>query len=110
MVVFDARQRSSKIADFDQRAAVEMAAATREAIDAGNKRSGSESTWAKVKFDRQIIAIARVEGASTIYSDDEDIVRFAKNSGITVTRISDLPLPPEDTQRSLPFSETGDTS
>ena len=92
-----------KIVDFDQRAAVEVAAAIREALDAGSKKGGSESSWAKIKFDRQIIAIAKVEGASTIYSDDGDIVRFSKNSGITVVRVSDLPLPPENSQQSLLF-------
>jgi predicted nucleic acid-binding protein len=96
------------IADFDQRAAVEVAAATREAIDAGDKRGGSASSWAKIKFDRQIIAIARVAGASTIYSDDGDIARFAKGSGIAVVRIKHLPLPPEDAQMKLSLHETGD--
>jgi hypothetical protein len=95
-----------KIVDFDQRAAVEVAAATREALGAGNKRGGSESSWAKVKFDRQIIAIAKVEGASTIYSDDGDIVRFSKNSGIAVVRLCDLPLPPESVQHLFPFQRS----
>jgi hypothetical protein len=99
------RSAAFKIVDFDQRAAVEVAAATREAIAAGDKRGGSESSWAKVKFDRQIIAIARIEGASAIYSDDGDMVRFAKNSGIAVIRVCDLPLPPEDPQQSLPLDQ-----
>jgi hypothetical protein len=91
--------------DFDQRAAVEVAAAPREALAAGDKRGGSDSPWAKIKFDRQIIAIARVEGATTIYSDDDDIVRFAKSYGIAVIRVCDLPLPPEDAQQSLPLDQ-----
>jgi hypothetical protein len=95
-----------KIVDFDQRAAVEVAATTREAIDTGSKKGGSESSWAKIKFDRQILAIAKVEGASTIYSDDGDIVRFSKNAGIRVVRLCDLPLPPEDAQGSLPLDKT----
>jgi predicted nucleic acid-binding protein len=94
-----------KIVDFDQRAAVEVAAATREAIDAGDKKGGAAGSWAKVKFDRQIIAIAKVEGASTIYSDDGDIARFAKSCGIAVFRVGDLPLPPEDAQQSLEFDD-----
>jgi hypothetical protein len=98
-----------KIVDFDQRAAVEVAAATREALNTGSKKGGSESSWAKIKFDRQIIAIARVEGASTIYSDDGDIVRFSKNSGIIVVRLCDLPLPPEDAQGSLPLDKADET-
>lgn len=89
------------IADFDQRAAVEVAAATREAIDSGDKRGGSAGPWAKIKFDRQIIAIAKVAGATTIYSDDADIARFAKGAGIAVVRIQDLPLPPQDAQMTL---------
>lgn len=97
-----------KVVDFDQRAAVEVAAAIREALDAGGKKGGSESSWAKVKFDRQIIAIAKVERASPIYSDDGDIERFSKNSGVTVVRVSDLPLPSEDAQRSLPLDHESD--
>ena len=94
-----------KIVDFDQRAAVEVAAAIREALDSGNKKGGSKSSWAKIKFDRQIIAIAKVEQASTIYSDDGDIERFSKGSGIKVVRVSDLPLPPQDAQHSLPLGK-----
>ena len=90
-----------RIADFDQRAAVEAAAAIREAIGAGDKRSGSTSPWAKIKFDRQIIAIAKVAGASTIYSDDDDIARLSRSAGIAVVRIQDLPLSPESSQLAL---------
>lgn len=90
-----------KIVDFDQRAAIEVAATIRAAIDAGDKRSGSPSPWAKIKFDRQIIAIAKVAGASTIYSDDDDIARLSQQTGISVVRIQDLPLPPEDPQLPL---------
>jgi predicted nucleic acid-binding protein len=65
----DIINRSSrfKIVPFGERAAVEAAAAHREAIGAGDKREGVTS-WAKVKFDRQIVAIAKVEGAHRIYS------------------------------------------
>jgi len=102
------RHAAFKIADFDQRAAVEVAAATREALAGGDKRGGSDSSWGKVKFDRQIIAIARVEGATTIYSDDSDITRFAKHFGIAVVRVGDLPLPPEHPQQSLSLDQTSD--
>jgi len=97
-----------KATDFDQRAAVGVAAATREALEAGDKRGGSDSTWAKVKFDRQIVAIARVEGASVIYSDDEDIAKFSRDLGLTVIPVRDLPLPPEDAQRALPLEAPED--
>lgn len=87
-----------RISGFDQRAAVEFAA-----NQAGRKLSGSKPTTgmrSKAKFDDQIIAIAAVEGASKIYSDDEDIFKSA-GSRFEVIGISDLPLPPEDRQFNL---------
>ncbi|ATQ69218.1 MULTISPECIES: PIN domain-containing protein [Methylosinus] len=84
-----------RVAPFGERAAVEAAAAHREAIRAGDKKEGSAS-WAKVKFDRQIIAIARVEGVTRIYSNDSDIRRYLAGSGeIEVIKMEDLPSPPE---------------
>lgn len=98
-----------RIADFDQRAAIELANTIREAVGSGDKRGGSPSPWAKIKFDRQIIAIAKVAGASTIYSDDSDIARFSKTARIAVVRIQDLPLPAENAQFALPLGPPGDT-
>jgi predicted nucleic acid-binding protein len=85
-----------RIASFGPRAAVEAAARHREALRAGDKKEGSES-WAKVKFDRQIIAIAKVEGAERIYSNDADIRRFGKAEGLEVIRLQDLSDPPAKT-------------
>ncbi len=70
-----------KVSDFDQRAAVEAAIQIRNAMKEGDKRAGIVATWAKVKFDRQIVAIARVEGVETIYSDDGDVERVRKGCG-----------------------------
>lgn len=92
-----------RIVPFDVRAAVEVATMTRNAIRGGDKRSGGTGTWAKIKYDRQIVAIAKVEGAMTIYSDDRDICNFGREAGLTVLRIADLPLPPEDPQWNLNF-------
>jgi predicted nucleic acid-binding protein len=82
-----------RIASFGPRAAVEAAARHREALRAGDKKEGAES-WAKVKFDRQIVAIAKVEGAERIYSNDADIHRFGRAEGIEVIRLRDLADPP----------------
>lgn len=92
-----------KIAPFDTRAAVELAALTREALDEGDKKQGSAAPWQKIKVDRQIVAIARTEGITKIYSDDDDLRRPAKRLGIDVIGIAELPLPPEDPQGSLAF-------
>ena len=83
-----------RIVDFDQRAAVEAAAMTAIAIAAGGKRGGSESPWAKIKFDRQIVAIAKVNQADTIYSTDSDIERFGKQANLAVVNVHQLPPAP----------------
>ena len=93
-----------EVVPFGERAAVEAAAAHREAIGAGNKKEGSAS-WAKVKFDRQIVAIAKVEGVDRIYSNDADIVRFAARDAIAVITIEQLPLPPTGQQGTLPLEQ-----
>lgn len=82
-----------KIVPFDQRAAVETAMMTRKALDAGDKRGGSDQAWQKVKIDRQIVAIARVHGALKIYADDKGLVKFAATLGIDVVSSWGLPLP-----------------
>ena len=58
-------------------------------------------TWAKLKFDRQIVAIAKVCGATSIYSHDGGIQTVAGRVGIEVLRLHDLPLPPEMLQMDL---------
>lgn len=62
------RSATFRVADFDQRAAVEAALAVRAAIARGDKRGGIDASWAKVKFDRQIVAISKLQGATTIYT------------------------------------------
>jgi hypothetical protein len=51
-------------------------------------------TYAKLKYDRQIVAIAKVCGASEIYSEDDGVERAAALVNIPVVRVRDLPLPP----------------
>jgi hypothetical protein len=48
-----------------------------------------------VKYDRQIVAVAKVCGATTIYSDDKDVRTLAKTVKIEVIGLADLPLPPD---------------
>jgi hypothetical protein len=79
-----------QIVPFDARAAIESA----ELIAAIKTNKQPWDTWAKVKFDIQIVATAKAEGVSVIYSDDQDIENYAKRFNIRVIRICDLPLPP----------------
>jgi len=89
------RSAHFRIEPFGTKAAVEAAAAIRDAKAKGYKRGkGVEATWAKVKFDRQIVAIAKVNSVSTIYSDDEDVAKLAEPMGIKVISLNQLPEPP----------------
>jgi len=85
-----------RVAPFDQRAAIEAALAHRDALSRGGFRVDSgavDTSKSKIKFDRQIVAIAKVEGCSTVYSDDEDVVGMAIRCGMTAVRTADLDLP-----------------
>src|SRR6266496_667678 len=78
---------------FDEKAAIELAAIELEDRKGTSKRGPSSSPWTKVRFDRQIIAIARTNGVKRIYSDDEDLMKYAARVGIEVVRTWELPLP-----------------
>src|SRR5271157_4218801 len=60
------------ISSFDLRAAIELSLFSDAELTKHQKKDGAALTWAKMKFDRQIVAICKVEKASCIYSDDED--------------------------------------
>jgi hypothetical protein len=86
-----------KVAPFDTRAAIEVAAMLRKAFGKKDKKDGSRGTWAKVNFDRQIVAISKVEGSHTIYSDDTDLGKFARKAGLKVVTLRELDVPPSKT-------------
>ena len=81
-----------EICPFDTLAAIELAEIAKAEL--GKKRADDATTYAKIKFDRQIVAIAKVKKVRTIYSDDGDVHALAKRHKITAVRIRDLPLPP----------------
>jgi len=84
---------------FDQMAAIELASMELSARGKGNKRQpGSpQAPWQKVKFDRQIVAISKLHGVHTIYSDDGDVRNIAESFGIKVVPCWKLDLPPNKT-------------
>ena len=82
-----------RIASFDERAAVELAEMTRRALSAGDLRAGTSATRAKLKFDRQILAIAKIEGEDTVYSDDQELAKLGEPIGFTIIPIHKLPSP-----------------
>lgn len=97
------QSRAFKIEPFDERAAAEVALMIRSDLENYGKKRGRElqATWAKVKFDRQIVAIAKVNGASALYTDDPGVRTFAEASGINVFGLADLPLPDDMSQMGL---------
>jgi len=92
------QQSPFRVAPFDTRAAIEcadlMARNATRAKAPANPR-------AKIKFDHQIVAIAKVEQVETIYSDDKDIHALASRAGISVVRSFELQLDPAERQLSL---------
>jgi len=95
-----------RIAPFDQKAAIEVALAMSDAIRRGGHRvdtTNPDTTKTKIKFDRQIVAIAKAEGAHAVYSDDADVHSYAAQAGLKAYRTADLDLPPVDPQQSLDF-------
>lgn len=90
-------QYELSIAPFDERAAVELAFLVDKALQSPKPLTDVE-TKAKVKFDRQIISIAKVSGVKTIYSDDKGIFTVGTANGITVVRTWQLPLPASKSQ------------
>jgi predicted nucleic acid-binding protein len=89
---------------FDQIAAIECACLNDPALQ---KKQGPKETKAKVKFDRQILAIAKVTGAHTLYTDDKQLIGRATANGLKTVRMQDLPVPPEPPQGELDLPQPG---
>lgn len=100
-------QKSSvfRIESFDTRAAIELAEMTRAILVSGSRRGGSDATYAKLRFDRQTVAIAKVLRVTTIYSDDAELGAFAKTHGFEVVTLVDLPVPDDTLQDRLGLEE-----
>jgi hypothetical protein len=90
-----------RVGDFDERAAIELAARLHAAIKAGDPREGVRITKTAMKSDRQIVAISLVNGARVLYSNDDGVEKFAAGCGLAVKRVADLPVPAS--QPDLPF-------
>jgi hypothetical protein len=96
-----ARARVFKISSFDIRAAIEVAIMQGHILAGEHGKSATAATHAKLKYDRQIVAIAKVEGAQTLYTDDGDQRTFAERHGLAVRGLADLPVPDTAAQHDL---------
>jgi len=97
--------KSFLVAPFDLRAAIECAMIE----DGDSKRIGASlsevESKAKVKFDRQIIAIAKARGATIIYTGDLGLAACARRNKLQVVLTFELPLPPEDQQINIEYGD-----
>lgn len=89
-------------APFDRAAAFECALLERQARESGDKRDGSTIPWQKIKIDRQIIGIARAQGATLIITNDQNLKLNAMRFGILSIDIDEFDLPEDAKQRTLP--------
>ena len=96
------RRTVFQIEAFDLRAAIEVALMIRHAPDQGD---GAAEPRVKVRYDRQIVAIAKVSGAAAIYSDDGDVRTLGDRHGIPVLGLADLPLPAGAAQGRLDLGD-----
>ncbi|WP_282810570.1 type II toxin-antitoxin system VapC family toxin [Thauera humireducens] len=97
---FIASQKIFQIAPFDAVAALECGFMIREAFASERKEDRR-----KIKFDLQILAIAKVCRASRLVSDDNQLRKRAATIGIAGLRVLDLPIPDDERQIPLVLGE-----
>ena len=88
--------RAIRLADFNALAAVESSVMIAQVLGSDERPSGGDAR-VKMKFDIMIAAIAKVNGASLVYSDDPDMVRLGRRFDFEVMGIAKLPEPPAAT-------------
>jgi predicted nucleic acid-binding protein len=94
------RSRVFEVVPLDDKAAVELAFLNRD-VFAGRDRKSKAQPYQKVKVDRQILAICKVAGCDTLYTDDKSLIGCAKLCGIDTLRLCDLPIPESARQHQL---------
>lgn len=94
------RSRVFEIGNFDARAAAELALLNRDTFHNHDQKNRAEP-YQKRKVDRQIIAVAKVYGATEIYTDDAGSAKRARMCGITPIGIAEIPIPEEAKQIPL---------
>lgn len=78
-----------EVVDFDKSAAIECALLPQPKQ---LKSVSDDSTAARVKFDRQIVAICKANSADTIWSHDRQLRNIARGQSITVKSLADVKL------------------
>lgn len=99
-----------RILPFDEKAALETALIQRAAASFGKKKGANNAPWQKVKIDRQILAVARCNQVTTIYTDDDNMIAEANRLGIQAIRSSEIPLKPKQKILKLDSEELAEAT
>lgn len=93
-------QQIFQVALFDAKAALECGFLIRDLFSRGDKKDRH-----KIKFDLQILAIAKSSGVDRLITNDNQLRNRAGQLGIQGVDIFDLPVPPKELQRKLAFDD-----
>ena len=99
------QSKAFKVVSFDAKSAIEVAIMAGHTIKGEKGSEATKETYAKLKYDRQIVAIAKTEGATAFYTDDGQQTNLAQRLGMTVRGLADIPIPTTSAQTEFPFSE-----
>lgn len=74
-----------------------------------------DEQWSRhrLKFDLQILAIAQVNNAATVYTNDTDLAKHCRSEGLAAVSFGELPMPAEsqtEMQLAPPGQHTGEAS
>jgi hypothetical protein len=83
------------IAPFDMRSALELSLISDAALSRADRQAGVD-TRVKVKFDRQIVSIAKTFGARAVYSEDNSLRATATREGLPAYSVCDITIPEPD--------------
>lgn len=98
--------KNFQVSDFDVRAAIELAQCNDPDFKK-QKKLDPIATRAKLKFDRQIVAIGLANRVERIYTGDEKLASWSVANQIPATMLWDLALPPTPPQIPLTLEGGG---
>lgn len=90
---------------YDMRCAIETAEVARQGQTVRKSTKGPKRDRQAVKVDWQIIAIAKVNQARLLLSNDGPMAAEAIRQGLNCMKISELPIPDNGRQHSIRFEE-----
>jgi len=106
MLAMMSQNKSIRIAEFGKRAAIETAAlASKRRLSGRRLESGPRQ---KTKVDTQILAIALVERAECLYTNDQGLRNLCREVDLTTIDYYELPLPDDDTPPLLRLAREED--